>query len=187
MKKTLTLLLIVEILSFTGNAQEKQKIILKEISNNNGFEKACNYWIPNSGKNRKNPGGIKKIVKNGRSGNCLKVKNTPTSQFVFFSKSLIPVKQNGDIIKITIYLKGKGKFRAGFYCYDKNKKYVTTFFSKNFTKINSTKWTKKDFTYDFKILKGKKFSNVRVAFEIKENSDLLFDDFCGILESKILN
>jgi len=171
------------VLSFCllANAQEVE---LKEIAKS-GFERPGS-WVPNAGLNSRKPGGLMQTVEGGRSGKCLEATNTPTSNYHFRTPVMIHVDVSTDTIQASVYVKGKGSFRVGFYCYDRFGNFVTTFMKPTFAEVDSEDWIKREFAYDFSELKqGRKtIAKVFIAFEVGENSALLFDDFSAVRPTK---
>jgi hypothetical protein len=186
MKKTTLSLLSALVLCVTVNAQEAQDVKVKEIKNDNGFENFTknSIWLPNCNMNQRKPGGTMEKVDGGRSGKCLEIKNTPASTFDFTSGNYFSVNVATDAIKMAVYVKGKGCFRMGLYCYDKDKKWIAPFMQATFVKVDSENWNQEEFIYDFSMLTEENVANVMIAFEVKEDSHLFFDDFSAVIEKK---
>ena len=155
-----------------------------EIKNDNAFDQVAGYWCNNGGMMKHRPGGVIAKAPGGRSGTCMKITNTATSFCALYSRSLIPVTPAADTFKMSIYVKGKGKYRIGFYTYAKDKKYVSSYMEPP-TEVNSTEWVKKDYTIPGSKLKGP-VGFVRIAMEVHPGAaELYFDDFSGVKETAL--
>ena len=148
---------------------------IMQLINDNGFEKPVGHeWGKNSfaGKNvvlSKDPAG--------RSGQCMRfVCEDPKGRGAFYSKLLVPVDLEKDVLTLSVWVKGKGKFRIGFYEYRAGK-YAATLFSKD-EAVDADQWMQKTFTFPASRF-AKKVDGVRIAFQIEGKSDLRFDDFAG--------
>lgn len=155
-----------------------------EIKNDNAFNEVYGWWCANDGMMQHRPGGKIEKVPNGRSGSCMKITNTAKSFCGLYSRTLIPVDPKNDTFKFSIYVKGQGKFRFGFYSYAKDKKYVGGWMAPE-TLVNSKDWVKKDF-----VIPGGKLTGpvafVRLSIEVNPGvADLSFDDFSGVKETRI--
>ena len=115
------------------------------IKNDNSFDEVLGYWNANEGMMQKRPGGEIKKAPNGRSGSCMQITNTDKSFSALYSRALIPADKNTDTFKLSVWVRGKGAFRIGFYTYAKDRKYVSSYMEPA-TVIDSGEWVKKDYT-----------------------------------------
>ena len=133
---------------------------------------------------QKRPGGEIKKAPNGRSGSCMQITNTDKSFSALYSRALIPADKNTDTFKLSVWVRGKGAFRIGFYAYAKDGKYVSSYMEPA-TVIDSGEWVKKDYTIPASKLDGD-VGNVRIAIEVNPGAaDLYFDDFSGVKETAL--
>lgn len=182
MKTSMKTSVVLIFAAFFCHAGESVEVL--RIENGNGFEN-IGYWGANQGLNSKKPGGVAKIVAGGRSGKCMQVKNTPSSEFNFYSKAEIPVKRGEDTLKLSLYNQGKGSFSVFLYVYEpKNGKsaYLTTVTVKKDLKVDSLEWVKTEVVYPVTLKMFIEGAKVRLAFVVSPGSDLKFDDLEWIME-----
>lgn len=181
--KKLTLAMFAGLLCAFGLAANDD-VETAEIKNDNSFDQVYGYWCANEGMMKHRPGGAVKKADGGRSGSCMQITNTEKSFSALYSRALIPVDLKADTFKLSFWVKGKGSFKLGFYCYDKNKKFVTAYMEPAM-KIDSPAWVKKDFVIPASKIKGS-VALVRIAMEVHPGAaDLSFDDFSGIKETRL--
>ncbi|MBT9142760.1 MAG: hypothetical protein DDT32_01183 [Syntrophomonadaceae bacterium] len=155
-----------------------------EIKNDNAFEQVYGWWRENVEMMELRPGGVFGKDPGGRSGYCMKITNTQTGFVSIYSRALIPTDPATDIFKMSFYVKGKAKYTVGFYTYDKDKKYISTYMDP-VTELDSTDWVKKDYTIPGSKLTGP-VGFVRIAIELQPGvAEVYFDDFSGIKEAAL--
>ena len=155
-----------------------------EIKNDNSFDQVFGWWCENAGRMKRCPGGVIAKAPDGRSGNCMKITNTEKGFVSLYSRALIPADPAADTFKMSFYVKGKGKYRVGFYTYAKDKKYISTYLEPA-TEVDSTEWGKKDYTIPGSKLKGA-VGFARIAIELQPGAaELYFDDFSGVKETAL--
>ncbi|HOG49438.1 MAG TPA: hypothetical protein PKY10_02490 [Lentisphaeria bacterium] len=160
------------------------EIEILEIKNDNSFDQVVNYWCANEGMMKHRPGGAISREDGGITGACMKISNTEESLTALYSRALMPVETSEDVFKLSFYVKGKGKFRVGFYTYSKEKKFISTFFSPP-TSPDSTDWVRQNYTIPVATLRGE-VGNVRIAIEVPPGlAELYFDDFSGHRETPL--
>ncbi len=169
--------------SSIGFAAEEVETL--EIKNDNSFDQVVGWWCENTGMMKQRPGGVIAKAPDGRSGSCMKIANTETGFVSLYSRALIPADPAADTFKMSVYVKGKGKFRLGFYTYAKaDKKYISTHLEPA-TEVDSPEWVKKDYTIPASKLKGP-VGFVRIAMELQPGAaELYFDDFSGVKETAL--
>ena len=179
MKKIIT---FAAALFFFGLIAAEPEIETFEIRNDNSFNTVTNIWCANTSLMARRAGG--KVMKDldGRSGSCMRITNTATSQSCIFSRTLIPVDRSSDTIKCSIWVKGKGTFCFGFYLYkEKGSGYVGIHNAPAVT-VDSKEYKKYDFVFPCS-----KFNaaarTARLAIEVVKEGDLCFDDFSGVKET----
>lgn len=155
-----------------------------EIKNDNSFEQVFGWWCENAGMMKNRPGGVIGKEPGGRSGYCMKITNTQTGFVSLYSRALIPADPAADTFKMSFYVKGKAKYRVGFYTYGKDKKYISTYMDP-VTEADSTDWVKKDYTIPGAKLTGP-VGFVRIAIELQPGvAEVYFDDFTGVKETAL--
>ncbi len=156
-----------------------------EIKNDNSFDQVINnYWCANEGMMKQHPGGTISHEPGGITGSCIKITNTEQSLTALYSRSLIPVDGSEDVFKLSFHVKGKGKFRVGFYTYSKENKFVSVFFTPA-TLLDSADWIRKDYMIPAAKLTGE-VGKVRIAMEVPPGlAELYVDDFSGHKETPL--
>ena len=139
------------------------------------------YWLVNKfvSKNAESAATMeKKEVRNGRF--ALKIETEEDGHTYVFNRCSLKVKK-GDIIRFSIWGKGFGIFRIGFFCNGlKNDKqsFLTTILGKN-CKPYEDEWTQFSYVFTVKpVSRAKALPNdLRLAIYVpNENSVLFFDD-----------
>ena len=100
----------------------------------------------------------------------MQITNTDKSFSALYSRALIPADKNTDTFKLSVWVRGKGAFRIGFYTYAKDRKYVSSYMEPA-TVIDSGEWVKKDYTIPASKLDGD-VGNVRIAIEVNPGRSL---------------
>lgn len=177
MKKILTL--AAALLSFGLFAETERQ----EILNDNSFNTVTNYWCANSGHMKRKPGGkIFKGATGGRSGSCMRITCTDSGIASLFSRALIPFTHATDTIKCSIWVKGKGSFRFGFYLYaEKGRGFRGMYYAPKVT-VDSKEYKKYDFVFPCSKFAAKA-KTARLSIDVSKAADLYFDDFSGVKES----
>ena len=181
MKKLLTF--AAALLSFGLVAAEPEMEII-EIRNDNSFNTVVNIWCANTGLMARKPGGKVMKAPGGRSGSCMRITNTATSHSSVFSRALIPVDRTADTIKCSIWVKGKGSFRFGFYLYKAKGRGYVGISQVPVVSVDSKEYKKYDFVFPCSKFNAATKA-VRLAIEVVKEADLCFDDFSGVKESLV--
>ncbi|MCX6984966.1 MAG: hypothetical protein NT118_09500 [Lentisphaerae bacterium] len=182
MKKLIGLIGIIGLLGFQASAETKA------ISNNNSFEGIINNGVPsqwkiNEGFKENNGMGTLQIIsESAQDGkNCLMIKNEAKQIFHLHG---VPVETlPGDVIKMSVYVKGKGSFTLGAYTY--SGKVAVGHIYPNSVNVESTNWEKKDFEMtvpDDEGVKGK-VTNFRPVIAVDSDSEIYIDNFSGQIEN----
>jgi hypothetical protein len=182
MKKIIALFGIICVLGLQSFAETK------EISNNNSFEEIKNgvpfQWTINTIFKKDNGMGtlqiISESVQDGK--NCLMIKNE-TKQFFHLYGTTIGIDA-GDVIKMSVYVKGKGSFSLSVYMYNAKNVWLNNIYPKA-VKVEASNWGKKDFeitvpTNEFGD-KGK-VANIRPVIVVDPDSEIYIDNFSGQIE-----
>lgn len=182
MKSIIALFGIIGFLGFQAFAETK------EISNNNSFEEGKSSvpsgWIVNDFYKRSNKSGTMQILSESAQdgGKCILIKNGSAQVFELYGNPIAAVP--GDVIRMSVYVKGKGSFKLSVYLYNGKNLWLDTVYPKS-VKIEGTDWEKKDFeiTLSNKEYKDKgTVAMIRPAIVVDADSEVCFDNFKGQIE-----
>ena len=165
-----------------------QAVDVMEMKCNNSFEEIKDDqpsgWIIN--RSFKPMGVMRMISENAKEGkSCIEIENMGGSQFALYVQEPQRVA-SGDQIKLSIYVKGHGRFRLLLYCYTGADAH---WWGQNlpdkgpFIEVNSEEWElqKLEVTVpDVENVKGETITSVRPAIFVPASSGALqFDCFSG--------
>lgn len=129
-----------------------------------------------------------KQVDGGRSGKCLEV-ITKEKKTSFREISFIPMIGGQDSFKISLYVKGKGKFSVSMACFNKKNKYSRAkgVAAKVITVDSAEEWVKYEFVYT-PVSKSdnpaRAIAKCLIQINTMPNSSLRYDDVEIIVERK---
>ena len=164
MKKVFTFALLVAVLGLF--AQEKTVVV------QNTFEK-MNGWFKNSACKIHDGGGSFSFVPGGKKGNCLKIVTNAKQIFYLNYGKSIPVT-NGEKLKLTFTMKGKGKI--SLHPMGKTDKNATVYLSGGHELINTEKWEEIPFIIRAG-QKDKPIKNITFRVNFDKNATLFVDGF----------
>ncbi|MFA6102861.1 MAG: hypothetical protein WCV67_07750 [Victivallaceae bacterium] len=178
MGKKLTLFVIIGFWGFQAFAESK------EISSNNSFEEIdgnfpANWTINNNLK----PGTLQILSESAQDGkNYLMIKNDAKQVFHLYGALIAAAP--GDVIRMSVYVKGTGTFRLGVYICNRKNQHIKGIYPEA-VKIESSDWQKKDFeiTMPCEEFKDKGcVAAIRPVIVVDSNSEINLDNFSGQIE-----
>lgn len=183
MGKKLTLFVIIGFLGFQASAE------IKEISSNNSFEEIngnvpANWTINNNLK----LGMLQILSESAHDGkNYLMIKNDAKQVFHLYGALIAAAP--GDVIRMSIYVKGTGTFRLGIYICNIKNQHIKGIYPEA-VKIESSDWQKKDFeiTLPREEFKDKGYvAAISPVIIVDANSEINLDNFSGQIEKAATN